>query len=124
MSNCAIGKYMKQARERKGWSQKQLADALGITQQAVSALESDTKSSVTLSAVMKYSEALNCSPLELCPFFSNEPATVSIDYINERLARALVLETEAVKKYRWSDAAEAHAIVQELTCIIKKNRTA
>lgn len=59
-----MGERIRQARERAGLSQKQIAEALGIDQSAVSFWETG-KSEPTLHNLRRLADILGCRPADL-----------------------------------------------------------
>lgn len=64
-SSEAFRDQLRKIRRRRGWSQADLADRLGIEQWDVSRLESDETRRVTLDEVLDVADALGVSPLHL-----------------------------------------------------------
>lgn len=68
----AIGQNIKNARKRKGLSQKQLGELLHVSQAAIGQFESE-KSTPKLETVEKIAVALNVPVSDLLEFRSNNP---------------------------------------------------
>jgi transcriptional regulator with XRE-family HTH domain len=64
MPTCLLSEAVRTIRESKGYSQNEVADALGITQQAYSKMERDIRS-VKLDVIFKISDFLGL-PIVIC----------------------------------------------------------
>ncbi|WP_427185483.1 helix-turn-helix domain-containing protein [Bordetella bronchialis] len=58
----SFGQRVRQARIRRGWTQKQLADASGLTQSAIGNYESGQRVEPTAAALLKLAKALRVPP--------------------------------------------------------------
>ena len=100
-----FGEKLVKARKAKGWKQKELAELLGITSQAVSIWET-CKSSPTLKTMQKLARVLEVPPAELYPDMSpsdsaaeHEPAAghgSAAANFNEALRKYIIQCVEAM----------------------------
>lgn len=60
-----VGKKIKDARQKKGWTQTQLGDSVGVTKSAVMKWEKGIVENIKRSMILKLSDTLDISPLDV-----------------------------------------------------------
>ena len=77
-----VGARIKNIRESKGMSQDELAKKMGYKDRSsISKIEKASDENITIESVQKFAEALNCSPLFLMGWDSDEKKQSSRDEI-------------------------------------------
>lgn len=102
MSVSTFGERMKALREQRGWSQAQLAEAVGISQVSIAKIEKggETKHAAKIAA------ALGTSVEELSGLKPATASTRSHDDHSERVVHRLVPLISSVQAGNWSDIVE------------------
>jgi transcriptional regulator with XRE-family HTH domain len=104
-----IGTTIKRARERKRWTQRQLADALGVDRKTIDNWEHSR--SYPRSSIGALEDVLGISladgqdaPAELVPENEWERAVLSDPDLPPDVRRALVLDWRAARDEAWAEA--------------------
>ncbi len=121
--NLKISKNIAKARKKRGLSQKQVAERIGITQNAVYQWENGLRCA-KLETVIKVSEAIGCNPNEILngiKIDTNSSYTAKDVFleIEKRLEKSRKAEKEAAECGMYQKASEAHGVYFELLDILE-----
>lgn len=121
--NAIISRNIVRMRKKKGLSQKQVAERIGVSQNAVYQWENGFRCA-KLETVIKISEAIGCSPNEILNGVSiNTEFQYSANdvfcEIEKRLENAREIEQESAKIGSYQKASEAHGVFKELLDILE-----
>lgn len=60
-----VGAALKNLRQKKGWSARELADRAGTTRSVIANIESNRKSSLSVDELIRLADALGCHPADI-----------------------------------------------------------
>lgn len=83
-----IGENIKKARKKKGITQKELGDKLGITQSSIAMFEND-KTNIKFSTLEKIANALDTGVFDLFDLY-NETMKIAMKYDIEQIKKTLI----------------------------------
>lgn len=121
--NATISRNIVKARKKRGLSQKQVAERIGVSQNAVYQWESGLRCA-KLETVIKISEAIGCNPNEILNGVKiNTKFEYSVDDVflelEKRMDRAKKSEEKGKENAKYQTASEAHGVYRELADILE-----